>query len=133
MKDTQPKFQVVEKTDFGTAWQQVRYEAYAIERFDIEKKALDAAKQYLTDVNCNNALAKEEKLNAAEAFMMTDKGCLLGVLDREDWYMTYPKDISKKVNGEMQVVYQKGAPVKDAKYFMLEGKTEVAVRQVPGT
>lgn len=111
------KFQVVEKDDFGTDWALVRYNDKALSRFDTETEATSVASAYITDRNCNNALAKAEKKNAIEVFMMTDKGCYLGVLDGEDWYLT---DRHNNV-------------VKDTKYFELEGKTQVAVRPVPGT
>lgn len=126
-------WQVVEKSDFGTDWQLVRYQTYAMERFDSEAAAVKAAKQYLTSINCENALTAAEKQSGAEAFMMTDDGCFMGVLDAKDWYMCYPKDIVKRVDGEMKTVHTKGSPVMDVKYFELEGKTEVAVREVRGT
>ena len=98
-----------------------------------EKEALDAAKKYLTSVNCTNALTQDEVKRAAEAFMMIKKGdteeCFMGVLDGKDWYMTYPKDIVKNA----KVVHTKGDPVSDSNYYELEGKTEVAVREVRGT
>lgn len=127
------KFQLVEKDDFGTDWHQVRYGAYATGRFDTEEKALEAAVRYLTDVNCNNSLTAAEKKGGAEAFMLTDKGCFMGVLDGEDWYITYPKDIIKNVRGEMKVIHVKGDPIQDEKWYELEGKTQVTVRSVPGT
>lgn len=111
------KFQVVEKGDFGTDWALVRDDRRnAADRFNTEEEAYAAAEQYLTDLNCNNALTKAEKRGAIEAFMLTDEGCFLGVLDGEKWYMTDRHD----------------KPV-DEKYFELEGKTQVAVRPVPGT
>lgn len=131
------KWQVVEKEDFGTDWHQVRYEAYAMGRFDTEKEALDAAKKYLTNVNCTNALTQDEVKRAAEAFMMIKKGdkeeCFMGVLDGKDWYFTYPKDIQKMVNGKMEIIHHKGDRVGETNYYELEGKTEVAVREVRGT
>lgn len=126
-------FQVVEKDDFGTDWHQVRYNAYAMERFDTKEKAVEAATRYLTDVNCNNSLAAGEKMTGAEAFMMKDDGCFMGVLDGKDWYITYPKDIVKLIDGKSTVIHAKGDPVKDEKYYELEGKIQVAVRPVPGT
>jgi len=126
-------WQVVEKADFGTDWQQVRYQAYAMERFDTKAEAEEAAKKYLTYINCDNSLAAAEKQAGAEAFMMTDAGCFMGVLDGKDWFMTYPKDIVKRVDGETKTVHTKGSAVTDSKYFELEGKTEVAVREVRGT
>ena len=134
-----PTYQVVEKDDFGTDWHQVRYGAYATGRFDTIDKALEAATRYLTDVNCNNSLTAAEKMGGSEAFMLMkddeDKvtGCFMGVLDGKDWYITYPKDISKMVKGEMQVLHKKGDPIKDEKWYELEGKTQVTVRPVPGT
>lgn len=116
-------WQVVEKDDFGTDWHQVRYQAYAMERFDSQEDALTAAKRYLTDVNCNNSLTKEEKRAGAEAFMImkdandNPTGCFMGVLDGEDWMLTD----------------RQGKAITDKSYFELEGKTEVAVRPVPGT
>jgi len=109
-------WQVVEKDDFGTDWHQVRYEAYAMGHFESEVLANDAARKYLTHVNCNNSLAREEKRGAIEAFMLTKNGCFLGVLDGEDWYLT---DRKKEV-------------VTARSYYELEGKTEVAVREVRG-
>lgn len=110
-------WQVVEKEDFGTDWHQVRYNAYALKRFDDHDEALEAASKYLTEVNCDNALTKAEKRQGFEAFMMTDKGCFLGILDGQDWYLTD----------------KKGNAVVNKSYFELEGKTEVAVRQLPGS
>ncbi len=117
------KFQVVEKDDFGTDWHQVRYDAYAMERFDTEEKAKEAATRYLTSVNCNNSLTKDEKKAGAEAFMLIKDSdgnatsCFMGVLDGEDWFLT---DRHKK-------------PITDSRYFELEGKIGVAIRPVPGT
>ncbi len=129
----QPRWQVVEKDDFGTDWHQVRYDVYAMERFNTEEEAVEAAKKYLTHINCDNALTKAEKQSGAEAFMFTSEGCFLGALDGKDWYITYPKDILKSVNGKMTTVHTKGDPIEDPKYFELEGKTQVAVRPIPGT
>ena len=117
------KYQVIEKGGFGTDWELVRYDAYAMQRFDEEAEAIKAAKQYLTDVNCNNSLTKAEKMTGSEAFMIMKnaagepESCFMGNLDGEDWYL---EDRKKK-------------PVTDPRYFELEGKTEVAVRPVPGT
>ena len=117
------KFHVVEKEDFGTDWHQVRYNAYAMQRFDTEEEAIAAAKRYLTDVNCNNSLTKAEKRTGSEAFMIAKNadgdpvGCFMGILDGEDWWLTDRHD----------------KPVTDSKYYELEGKSEVAVRPVRGT
>jgi len=110
-------WQVVEKESFGTDWHQVLYDTRAMERFNTEEEALIAAKKYLTIVNCDNALTKEEKKTGLEAFMMMKDGCFLGILDGEDWYL---HDRHGKI-------------VKDASYFELEGKSEVSVRTMPGT
>jgi hypothetical protein len=128
------KFQVVEKDDFGTDWHQVRYQAYAMERFDTEEAATDAAKKYLTEVNCNNSLTKEEKRSGAEAFMMLKEGAFMGVLDGDDWYLDYPKNMTGKLpDGTMGILHEKGAFITDPKHFELQGKIEVSVRPVPGT
>ena len=122
-------YQVVEKDDYGTDWSLVRYDDAANKRFDTEESALDAARRYVTSLNVENALAAGEKQRSAEAYMMTDDGAFLGVLDGENWYMYYQKDLVK--NGSR--VHSKGEPVTDLKYYELEGKTQVAVRVVPGT
>jgi len=127
------KFQVLEKDDFGTDWHQVRYGSYAMEKFDTEELAMVAASRYLTDVNCNNSLTAAEKKTGSEAFMITDKGCFMGVLDGKDWYITYPKDIMKSVAGKMTTVHAKDDPIKDDKYYELEGKTQVTIKPIPGT
>ncbi len=111
------KYQVVEKDDFGTDWAPVRYYDKALTRFETEEEATTAAVDYITDRNCNNALTAAEKRNAVEAFMMTKKGAFLGKLDGKNWYM---EDRHKEI-------------VTDKRYFELEGKTEVAVRTLPGT
>jgi len=126
-------WQVIEKDDYGTDWHQARYNDRVIQRFATEQEAINAAKMYLTELNCDNPLTKEEKKAAAEAFMMIDGCVFLGILDDNDWYLTYPKDISRRISGEMRVVHQKGDIVKEANYYELEGKTQIAVRPVPGT
>lgn len=127
-------WQVVEKDAFGTDWALVRYNDRALQRFEDEEKALESAVDYLTNLNVNNALTPTEKLNNIEAFMMTDFGCFLGTLDGEPWYMTYPKDVVGKMpDGSNGVIHCKGDIVNDKTFFLLEGKTEVAVRKLPGT
>lgn len=111
-----PRFQVVEK-NVGSDWQQVRYQAYAIKPFDTEEEAMVAAKKYLTSVNMDNALASDEKGKSAEAFMLTADGVYLGELNGQP---SYVKDRHKNV-------------VKDRDYWELHGKTEVAVKPIPGT
>lgn len=129
------KWQIVEKDDYGTDWHVVRYDAVALKRFDVEADAVEAAKKYLTSQNCDNVLTAAEKRNSLEAFMQTDDGIFLGVLDGKDWYLTYPKDIVgiNKETHEREVIYTKGSAIADPKYYELEGKAEVAVRVVPGT
>lgn len=122
-------YQVVEKGGYSVDWAAVRYDSKALTRFEKQEDALKVAKEYVTDVNCNNALAKDEKLGAAEVFMMVNDEVFLGVLDGKDWYLTYPKDMNVKGI----ITHHKGDRVKDRKFFTLEGKTEVAVRKLPGT
>jgi len=123
------RWHVVEKDGFGTDWHQIRYNNGAMKRFDTKEEALKAAKEYLTEINCNNALTKEEKQGGSEAYMMLDDGAFLGVLDGINWYMKYPKDVVRK----SEVIHQKNSNVKDSKWFELDGKTEVTVKEMPGT
>ena len=131
-------YQVIEKGDFGVDWAPVRFTgslSHLIgKRFETEEEANQAAADYMTDANCNNALTPAEKLNNLECFRMTPEGCFLGVLDGKPWYMTYPKDIMGKLaDGTKGVVYQKGDTINDRSFFLVEGPTEVAVRRTPGT
>lgn len=119
-------YQVVEKESFGTDWHAVRYSANSLTRFETKEEADKIASDYLTEINCNNPLAKSEKLSQIEAFMVTPDGIYLGVLDGTPWYMTYPKDTRDKK-------HLQGDVVKDKSFYMLDGKTEVAVRILPGT
>ena len=123
-------YQVVEKDDYGTDWAPARFGSRALTRFETEEEAEKEAIAYLTDRNCNNALTVDEKRNNIEAFMMTDEGCMLGILDGKSWYLTYPKDI---LDRDRTVKCAKGTNVMDKAWFELEGKTEVAVRTLPGT
>jgi hypothetical protein len=125
-----PKYQVVEKDDFGTDWAPVRFNERLLARFDTENEATVEARAYVTDRNCNNALTPAEKLAQFECFMLDPQGCYLGDLDGSPWYLEYPKDIKDR-SGE--VVHSKGTKVADRSFFMLEGKTEVKVRTLPGT
>ncbi len=127
-------YQVVEKNDFATDWAPVRYNEKALTRFETQQEAMDAAVEYLTDCNCNNALTKEEKLANTECFMMTEDGVFFGMLDGKPWFLEYPKDImGNDSEGKPIVKHAKGDKVADRKFFMLEGKAEVAVRVLPGT
>ena len=60
-------FQVVEKTANGVDWELVRYSAYPMDNFDTREKALEAVSKYLTEVNVNNSLTADSKLEAVEA------------------------------------------------------------------
>ncbi|NMC62388.1 MAG: hypothetical protein GYA55_04400 [SAR324 cluster bacterium] len=126
-----PFYQIVEKDDFGTDWAPVRYHDAATRRFATEEDALKVAKEYITDLNVNNALAVSEKEESAEAWMMLPEGVFLGVLDKKDWFMRYQKDVIDPKT--KQLVAHKGDVVKDSKYYKLQGKTCVAVRTLPGT
>jgi hypothetical protein len=126
-------YQVVEKDDIGTDWAPVRYYDRALTRFDTQEAATKAAVDYITERNCNNALAAAEKLDASEVFMMTKQGVFLGILDGKEWYMTYPKDGPPSKEDPSQPTYKKGENVKDVKYFALAGKAQVAVRELPGS
>jgi len=110
------KFQVMEKEAFGTDWALVRYNDQSTKTFETKEDATKAAVSYLNQVNVENALTADEKMSNVEAFMETEEGCLLGILDGKDWYMTNPK----------------GDRLKKGCYELSE-KTEVAVRQVPGS
>lgn len=128
------KFQIVEKDDFGTDWRLVRYNDRNIMSFDTKEEAQAEAVRYLTKLNCDNALTAAEKRNAIEAYMQTDDGILLGVLDGKTWHMQYPKDIrGRDAEGKEVIAHSKGDIVNDTKWFELEGKTQVKVRQVSGT
>lgn len=134
------QWQVVEKEDFGTDWAPVRYHNAATKRFSTEAEAMEVAMDYVTDVNVRNALAAGEKEDAAEAYIMTKDGVFLGFMEQggkqSAWYMKYYKDaVGKDPNDRSKtvVVAKKGDNVKDAKYYKLEGKTQVAVRTLPGT
>ena len=122
-------WQVVEKQGIYE-WSMVRYYDKALSRFPTEEAATKAAHDYLTERNCNNALTKEEKLGSFEVFMDTPEGIFLGNLDGKPWYLKHPKDINDE---KKQVFVSKGDVVKDKKFFLLNSKTEVAVRVLPGT
>lgn len=110
------RWQIVEKDDFGTDWSLVRYDDRAVMAFDDNASALKSARHYITNRNCNNALTKEEKRAAVECWMKTSTGIFLGELDGKDWYLLDRE--GKHVN---------------EKYYELQGKTQVAVREVPGS
>lgn len=111
------RYQVVEKESFATDWALVRDDTGRASRsFDDYDLAWSAARDYITDRNCNNALAKAEKRAAFECFIKTEKGIFLGILDGEEWYL----------------LDRYGNHV-DEKYFELELKSQVMVRPVPGT
>ncbi len=129
-------YQVVEKDDIGIDWAPVRYYDRALTRFETKEAAILAAIDYITERNCNNALAAAEKLGASEVFMMTKNGVFLGVLDGKNWYMEYPKNgppDRSDPNDPDKLLYEKGDPIMDDKYFLLAGKAKVSVRPLPGT
>ena len=127
-------YQVVEKDGYAMDWAPVRYNEKALTRFEDQASALKAAVAYITDRNCNNALTPDEKLSQFECFMQTEQGLFLGNLDAKPWYLNYPKNIvGKNDNNEVVTKHAKGDPIKDTKFFLLDGKTEVAVRILPGT
>lgn len=112
-----PSYQVVEKDDFGTDWHVVRYDNAATMRYDTEADALKAAKEYVHRTN-DTVLCSSDRQSGAEAFLVMGDGFFLGFADDgKDWFA---KD-------------GRGVILKDATSHLLEGKTQVTVRPVPGT
>lgn len=109
------KWQVMEKSDIGTDWSLVRYDDSSTKIFSNKEEAIHAAKNYITKLNCDNALTRDEKRNAAEAFMLLDGKVFLGVLDNKDWYLTDHKT---------------GKPIVDKNHYELQGKVEVDVKKI---
>ncbi|MFA6088618.1 MAG: hypothetical protein WC755_02025 [Candidatus Woesearchaeota archaeon] len=128
------RWQVIEREGVTSGWSVPRT-PYAIEQFNSKAEALVAARKYVTELNVDNALASGEKETAAEVFLVDDVGCYLGDLDGKPWYMKYKKDVTVKdsSSGEKKTLHKTGEIVKDATYFELDKKGEVAVREVPGT
>ena len=126
------KWQIVEREGITSGWSVPRTPK-TVEQFDSEEKALKIAREYVTEVNVDNALAAEEKEPAAEVFLKDATGIYLGDLDGSPWYMRHKKDTYKEVDGEKVIVHKVGEVVQDPGYWELEKKGEVAVRQVPGT
>ena len=124
-------WQIVEKEDIGTDWHLVRYPEKYIKKYESKEDALQSALNYLTDINCDNALAAAEKRSSVEAFMETDEGILLGKLDGKMWYLTYQKDTPDPE--DKSVIHAKGENIHDKTYFELRDKIEVSVRPIPGT
>lgn len=124
-------YQVVEK-GMGVDWSLVRYAANALDKIRSKDEASKVAKAYLTNRNFNNVLTVDEKFRNLEAFMMTEDGLLLGVLDGKDQYMTYPKDVYGRNEQKTQVIHQKGEKILDRTYYQLQSMTEVSVKEVPG-
>lgn len=125
------QWQIVEKEDIGTDWHLVRYPDKYVKKFDNETEAFQSAIKYLTDINCDNALAAGEKRASIEAFMETKDGILLGMLDGELWYLTYQKETVDPKNKDVR--HAKGEKIRDRNYFELRDKSEVSVRPVPGS
>lgn len=129
-----PSYQIVEKDSYATDWALVRYNERALSRFESKEEANKIAIDYITDRNCNNALTPSEKASQFECYISTEDGVFLGILDGKKWYLTYPKNIAgKDANGDVVTLHGKGDVVKDTKFFLLEGKTVVDVRPIPGT
>lgn len=125
------KYQVVEKDAFGTDWAPARFGDLAVMKYDTPEEANKSAKQYVTSLNVENALTADSKLEGLEAYMVDDNGVYLGFLDGKDWYMQYPKDVPSRTD-KTKIAFKKGEVVKDNMYYLLEGKREVKVREVPG-
>lgn len=127
------KFQIVEKTDYGTDWALVRYNDAATRRYDVAEEAIKVAKAYVTDININNALATSEIEAASEAFLMDDQGAFLGYMDSKTQQPLYMKHEKNWIDKKTGVAYNKGDVVQSRNYDRLREKTEVAVRVIPGT
>lgn len=116
-----PKYQIVEKDDFGTDWHVVRYSDASIKRFETEEDAVAAAKEYVHKTN-DSSLCSSDRQSGAECFMQVKEGFFLGFKDakkgapREDWLA---------MDGRKNVLTKRSQE--------LEGKTEVKVRPIPGT
>lgn len=142
------RWQVIEKS-VGSDWSLVRNDREVLDRFNTEESAKAAAIKYINGRNCENALTKDEKKYNFECYMQMNGAIFLGVLDGEEWYLTYPKDVRNKnvrtndrilVNGkddDDNIVHSKGDRVTNPKdsavSWALENKDEVSVRPVPGT
>lgn len=124
------KYQVVEKEAFGTDWAPARFGDLAVMKYDNASEANKAARQYVTNLNVDNALTAASKLEGLEAYFLDSTGIFLGVLDGKDWYLQYPKDVQDR-NDRTKIAFRKDDFVQDKTYYILEGKREVAVREVP--
>jgi len=111
------RWQVVEKANFDVDWHLVRYDLEALDHFTSKDDAMAAAKKHITKLNCDNALTKEEKKNSVEAFMFIDTQVYLGELDGKAWFL----------------LDKHGKIICDPKHYQLDGKAQIAVREVPGT
>lgn len=125
------KYQIIEREGSNSVWS-VPSGHDRSRHFDTEEEAIKAAKQYVTEVNMDNALASSEKESAAELFFMDNKGAYLGTVDGEDVYMEYKRNLSDP-RDRTKTVHAQGETVKDTTYYELEHKGEVQVRVVPGT
>lgn len=108
-------WQVVEKQSNATDWTLPRT-TYRVERLATLKEAAETAERYLTELNGDNALTVEDKNRSFEAFMVTDEGILLGNLDGDRWLLANSK----------------GQLITNLDHRLLEGKTEVRIREMAG-
>jgi len=124
------RWQIIEREGVTSEWAVPR-NPKTVEQFDTEEGAVKVARDYVTDVNVDNALAAGEKETAAEVFLLDKKGVYLGELDGKPWYMLYKKNEYNR--DRTKVLHKMGEVVQDTNYYELEKKGEVAVRKVPGT
>ena len=126
------RWQIVEREGVMSGWSVPRT-SKTVEQFDSEEAALKVARDYVTEVNVDNALTAGEKESSAEVFLKDATGIYLGHLDGNAWYMKHKKDLYKDVDGQRVTVSKLGDIVQDTNYYELEKKGQVAVREVPGT
>jgi len=126
------RWQIVEREGVTSGWSVPRTPK-TVEQFDSEEEAIQVARDYVTEINVDNALTSGEKEASAEVFFKDAMGIYLGHLDGKPWYMKHKKDLYKDVNGKRITLNKAGDIVQDPNYFELEKKGEVAVRPVPGT
>lgn len=108
-------FQVEEREGQGSHWELVKMGnniLTPVQRIPTKKAAVEIAKQYVSELNFDNALTADEKVKSFDAYLMDDNGVFLGNLDGKDVYL---KD--------------KDSVVKDVNYYMLSDKVEVRVSE----
>ena len=126
-----PNYQIVERDSPSADWKLAQI-LNASTRFETKDEAIEAAKDYITKTNMNNPITAGEKEKTSSLFMIDKIGCFLGNLDGADYYMKYKKD-ERNQQDRTKVLHGEGEIVKDTTYFELERKSEVSVREVPGT